>query len=298
MNSEKLPVCDYEGSDYQTSFWDSGGREYEDQAEALALRRLLPRSGELMLEVGAGAGRNTPRYQAYQRIVLVDYSATQLQQAQANLGRSDRYTYVAADVYRLPFVPGVFDGATMIRTLHHMAEPQIALQQVRYALQPGANFILEYANKHNLKAILRYAMGRQSWSPFSTESVEFTELNFDFHPHSIRSWLESSGFSINRQLTVSHFRLGTIKRLFPLDMLVKLDGLAQLTGDWWQLSPSVFVATSAVGDTPIAPPGEMFRCLNCDQSDFETTSAALICRSCGHSWSRENGIYDFRLKEN
>ena len=36
------PVCNYEGSDYQTSFWDQGGREYEDRTEAIALRRLLP----------------------------------------------------------------------------------------------------------------------------------------------------------------------------------------------------------------------------------------------------------------
>lgn len=296
MNPDQPPICDYEGSDYQTSFWDAGGREYEDQVEALALRRLLPSQGERMLEIGAGAGRNTSRYQAYQQVVLVDYSTTQLQQAQANLGTSQRYTYVAADVYRLPFFPGVFDGATMIRTLHHMAEPQIALKQVRFALQTGADFILEYANKHNLKAIFRYALGHQSWSPFSPEAVEFTDLNFDFHPKSIRRWLHGSGFSINRQLTVSHFRLGSLKRLFPTGFLVKLDGLAQLTGNWWQLSPSVFVSSSAVGDTPSAPPGKLFRCLICEQSEFEQTSNNLICSSCGHQWTCENGIYDFRLK--
>ena len=49
------PVCDYEGSDYQTSFWDQGGREYEDRTEAIALKRLLPSYGNLMLELGAGA---------------------------------------------------------------------------------------------------------------------------------------------------------------------------------------------------------------------------------------------------
>ena len=49
MTSEKPPVCDYEGSDYQSSFWDAGGGEYEDQVEALALGRLLPESGALML---------------------------------------------------------------------------------------------------------------------------------------------------------------------------------------------------------------------------------------------------------
>ena len=83
---DKPPVCDYEGSDYQKTFWDSGGREYEDQCEALAIRRLLPKKGRLLLEVGAGAGRNTLRYGGYERIVLLDYSLTQLQQARERLG--------------------------------------------------------------------------------------------------------------------------------------------------------------------------------------------------------------------
>ncbi len=296
MNPEQPPICDYEGSDYQTSFWDKGDRAYEDQVEAIAIHRLLPESGKLLLEIGAGAGRNTPRYKAFQRVVLVDYSSTQLQQAQTNLGSSGRYIYVAANAYQLPFVPGVFDGATMIRTLHHMAEPQLALEQVRLSLQPGAAFILEYANKHNLKAILRYIFRQQSWSPFTPEAVEFTTLNFDFHPKSVRNWLETSGFSVERQLTVSHFRIDTLKRLLPLDMLVKLDSIAQLSGNWWQLSPSVFVSASAVGDTSIAPPGALFRCLVCDHNRLEQTDDSLICPNCRYHWKYENGIYDFRLK--
>ncbi len=296
MNPDQPPICDYEGSDYQTSFWDKGDRAYEDQVEAIALRRLLPESGQLLLEVGAGAGRNTPRYHRYQRVVLVDYSITQLQQAQTNLGSSDRYIYVAANVYQLPFAPGVFDCATMIRTLHHMAEPQRALQQVRLALQPGAAFILEYANKHNLKAILRYILRMQSWSPFTLEAVEFAALNFDFHPKSVRSWLEISNFSVERQLTVSHFRVGMLKRLFPVDLLVKLDSIAQLSGDLWQLSPSVFVLATASGQTTIASPGTLFRCLVCDYHDLEQTDDSLVCSNCGHRWSYQDGIYDFRMK--
>jgi hypothetical protein len=115
-----------------------------------------------------------------------------------------------------------------------------------------------------LKAILRYALRQQSWSPFSPEAVEFAGLNFDFHPRSVRAWLEASGFSVERQLTVSHFRVGTLKRFIPLDLLVKLDSLAQLSGDWWQLSPSVFVLAEAVGNTPVAAPGELFRCPACE----------------------------------
>ena len=75
---------------------------------------------------------------------------------------------MAADVYRLPFVEGLFDAATMIRVLHHMAEPLKALSQVRDVLQPAATFVLEFANKRNLKSILRYWLGRQDWNPFSS----------------------------------------------------------------------------------------------------------------------------------
>ncbi|MBL8062127.1 MAG: class I SAM-dependent methyltransferase, partial [Anaerolineales bacterium] len=167
------PVCNYEGSDYQQSFWEQGGRAYEDKTEAIALRRLLPKGGKLMLELGAGAGRNTPRYAGFERIVILDYSTTQLEQAQQRLGRSDKYIYVAADVYRLPFRTGLFDAATMIRVLHHMADAPKAIGQIRNVLQPNAVFILEYANKQNLKAILRYWLGRQKWSPFTLEPVEF-----------------------------------------------------------------------------------------------------------------------------
>jgi len=261
------------------------------------LRRLLPPSGELLLEVGAGAGRNTPRYQGFRRIVLLDYSRTQLRQAQERLGRSQRYLYVAADAYRLPFAPGLFDVVTMIRTLHHMVAPQQVLQQVRQVLRPGGIFILEFANKRHLKAILRYLLRRQSWNPFSLEAVEFAPLNFDFHPKAVRAWLQASDFVIERQLTVSHFRLGLLKRWLPLRLLVGLDALAQLSGAWWQLSPSVFVRARAgqAEGLPVQISGTaFFRCPACSHWPLDETPQALICPACGRRWEIHDGIYDFR----
>ena len=290
---DKPPVCDYEGSSYQSTFWDIGERDYEDRVEAIALKRLLPKKGELLLEVGAGAGRNTPRYQGYQRIVVMDYSTTQLKQAQERLGRSERYTYVAADVYNLPFVPGLFDGATMIRVLHHMADPKLALTQIRETLQPKAAFILEYANKRNLKAIFRYWMGRQNWDPFSLEAVEFAELNFDFHPKAVRSWLREAGYKTRRQLTVSHFRIEILKRFLPTGLLVWLDSLFQYTGALFQLTPSVFLKAQAAGETAIAQEGMFFRCPACKTPLEETGGDHLVCE-CGLKWGIEDGIYNFK----
>lgn len=288
------PVCDYEGSDYQSSFWDQGGRQYEDRAEAIALERLLPARGELLLELGAGAGRNTPRYGGYQRIVLLDYSRTQLQQARARLGDSARYVYVAADIYRLPFVDGLFDGATMIRTLHHMSDAPKALAQVRKVLQPGAVFVLEYANKLNLKAILRYWLGRQSWSPFTLEPVEFVALNFDFHPRAIRRWLTELGFRLERTLTVSHFRLGLLKRALPAGLLAAFDGLLQPTGELFQLTPSVFVRAKVSEGTLVAAAGAFFKCPECGHAPLDEQTDVLSCRSCGRKYALRDGIYDFR----
>jgi SAM-dependent methyltransferase len=300
MNPNTPPVCDYEGSDYQSSFWDQGSRAYEDAAEAIALRRLLPSSGKRLLELGAGAGRNTPRYQGFEQVVLLDYSRTQLQQAQQRLGRSQRYLYVAADIYRLPFLPGSFDGATMIRTLHHMADAPLALTQVREVLAPGSIFILEFANKQNLKAILRYGLRRQAWSPFTREPVEFAALNFDFHPAAVREWLTGCGFQIQRQLTVSHFRFGLLKRTLPVSLLARMDSFAQLTGNWWQLSPSVFVRARVTGqpaaiEAPGAP-SALFRCPACGHAPLQDQQDALICPACASRWPVEDGIYDFRGK--
>jgi ubiquinone/menaquinone biosynthesis C-methylase UbiE len=307
MTCDRPPVCDYTDSDYQTSFWDQGGRAYEDQAEGVALRRLLPASGKLLLELGAGAGRNTSRYHGFERIVLLDYSHTQLEQAQARLGRSERYVFVAADVYRLPFVPSLFETATMIRTLHHMTNAPLALRQVRQVLQPGAAFILEFANKRNLKAILRYLLHRQTWNPFKLEPVEFSALNFDFHPQAVRQWLVESGFAVQRQLTVSHFRMGLFKRLIPLKMLLAMESTLQLTGNWWQLTPSVFVRACAVGagecknhasesiptlNTSIS---DIFRCPECGCAPLTEQTDALACPRCARRWAVRDGIYDFCL---
>jgi ubiquinone/menaquinone biosynthesis C-methylase UbiE/uncharacterized protein YbaR (Trm112 family) len=287
-------VCDYEGSNYQTEFWEQGGRAYEDQAEAIALKRLLPEQGNLLLEVGAGAGRNTPRYHGYQKIVLLDYSLTQLQQAQQHLGKNDRYRYVAGNVYALPFGEGIFDGATMIRTLHHMQDAPAALAEIRRVLQAKGTFILEFANKHNLKAILRYLLGRQDWSPFTPEPVEFVELNYDFHPETVRGWLQENDFQVRRQLTVSHFRVPFLKRLVPPNILAALDSVAQLTGDWWQLSPSVFTLNKAVGDQGAEPAGRFFRCPSCGHAPLPEGGEALTCPACDRVWPIRDGIYDFR----
>ncbi|MCC6616662.1 MAG: methyltransferase domain-containing protein [Anaerolineae bacterium] len=285
-------ICDYEGSDYRIRFWDGKGRDYEDRVERVALRRLLPARGRRLLEVGAGFGRLTDEYHAYEQVVLLDYSLSQLQYAQEHLGTDDRYVYVAADAYHLPFRPGVFDGATMIRVIHHISDAPSVLAQVRNVLVRDGVFILEHANKRNLKAMVRYAMKRQTWSPYSLEPVEFVELNFDFHPEYIRRSLVDVGFKLQKQLPVSLFRLDAVKRALPLDLLVGLDGLFQLTGLLY--APSVFMRTVATGPGPNNLEADsIFACPECG-GDLVHEGETIYCPKDDLRWAIRDGIYDFK----
>jgi hypothetical protein len=101
---------------------------------------------------------------------------------------------------------------------------------------------------------------------------------------------------MERQLTVSHFRLRLLKRFIPLSVLVGLDSLAQWTGDWWQLTPSVFVRARAVGSKIKASPGAFWRCPACGSTQVQEMEAAVTCHGCGREWPRQDGIYDFRVE--
>ncbi|MBN1261327.1 MAG: class I SAM-dependent methyltransferase [Anaerolineae bacterium] len=292
------PICSYEGSAYSTEFW-TPERAYEDGAERVALRRLLPPTGGVLMEVGAGHGRLVDLYQGYDTVVLMDYASTQLQQAVARLGEAGpggkpQYLYVMADFYRFPFVPGLFDTLTMIRTLHHAVDAATVLAGVAEILAPGGAFVLEFANKHNLKALARYLLRRQKWSPFALEPVEFVDLNFDFHPRWIWQQLEALALQRETVRTVSHFRIGWLKRLMPVSWLVKLDALAQPTGAWWQWSPSVFARSRASTQKPGAQPGTFFACPACGEPLGAPPQAAFTCPQCSKVWQREGAIYNFR----
>lgn len=290
------PVCDYEGSDYQHEFWETGNRAYEDAAEALALKHLLPVNGKRLLELGAGAGRNTHRYAGFEHITLLDYSTTQLQQAIERHGTGVRFSYIAADVYRLPFAPNSFDAATMIRTLHHLAEPHIALEQVRACLGNGADFILEFANKRNFKSILRYLLRKQDWNPFSRQAVEFVELNFDFHPAAVKAMLRDAGFNVQRQVSVSYLRSGLVKRLLPLKVMTALEAVLQRVFSWNALSPSIFLKAAATGQVQPIRDQLDFRCPACGHFPLHDTPPLIICDACGRQYPFKDGMYDFRIE--
>jgi SAM-dependent methyltransferase len=195
----------------------------------------------------------------------------------------------------LPFRPGIFDGAAMIRVIHHMSDAPRVLSQVRRSLAPKGVFILEHANKRNLKAMIRYALKKQTWNPYDHEPVEFVELNFDFHPAYICEQLETAQFEIAKRLPVSFFRLNLLKNNLPVNWLVGFDRLLQ--GLPFFYTPSIFVKSIAIGETA-------------DNTELREVDRLFVCPEYGTPLKREgdlminpqqglryairDGIYDFK----
>lgn len=287
-------VCDYEGSQYRTDFWEGRGRQYEDLVERAVMTRLLPPRGRRLMEVGAAYGRLANLYDGYEKVVLLDYSFSQLQQARQTYG-DERFVYVAANAYHMPFQSGVFDAVTMIRVLHHFENVPDVITQIRRVTADQGTFLLEFANKRNLKALLRHAAGGQGWNPNDLDPVEFVELNFNFHPIYIAHALYRAGFDTRKRVPVSFLRLNALKQHIPNAWLAEVDGVLQ--GSGWLVSPSVFTlntaraAQSPVNQVHLADE-DIFACPLSGAT--LTRTGELLVSAAGVRWAIRDGIYDFK----
>ncbi len=210
------------------------------------MRRLLPATGRRIVEIGAGAGRLGDLYLGYDEIYLVDYAHTQLEQARARWGHDPRFRFVQGDIYSLPFRDSFFDMVVTVRVLHHVQDLPAALAEIARVTGRGGRYVTEYANKRNLKALLRYTLGKgkPGENPFSLEPFEFVPLNIDYHPQYMIHALEAAGYTVDKELGASFFRFGAIKRLLPSGMLARVDGWLQQVAAPLRLTPSIFLSNS------------------------------------------------------
>jgi ubiquinone/menaquinone biosynthesis C-methylase UbiE len=303
-------IIDYEGSDYQARFWQNADRAYEDAVERVALRRLLPAAGGRLVEFGAGFGRLADLYAGYGEVILLDYSRSLLEQAMARWGGDARFRFVAADLYRLPFADGVMSAASMVRVIHHIADVPAALREIRRVMAPDGAFVLEFANKRNLKAVARYAARRQRWNPFDPRPVEFVAMNFDFHPRWMLEQLRQAGFSTRQRLAVSYLRAGFLKRRLPVQWMVVADAVLQRAGFAGLWSPSVFtinVCGQEVESRKSKVDSRKSGTVDCRLSTFDSIlrsprsgaplrreGEALVCDADGTRWQARGCFYDFK----
>lgn len=236
-------VSDYNGYDYKKIFWEDADRAYEDAADRMAIRRLLPKRMTKFVDIAGGYGRLAPEYLGRaEEATLFDYSKTELAQARELYG--EQIKTKAGDIYDLPFKNDTFDALMMVRATHHFKDMQKVSDELYRILKPGGVAIIEVANKRTLPRILRYWTGKTSTNPFSLEPVHLKEIDADgfynYHPKYIENIFKKSGFQIDEVLSVSNFRSARLKALFGTKTLTSLEAGAQKILAPVRFAPSIY----------------------------------------------------------
>ena len=235
----------YDDLRYRDVFW--AARDYEDRCDRLAIRALLPPTGERLVEVGAGYGRLADEYRGYREVVLLDASEAHVAAAREQFRDDGRIRVQQGDAYALPFDDGSFDAVVCVRVVHHLQHPGAVFAEFARVLRPGGVLVLEFANKRNLKAILKHALGRQEWSPFTTEPHEYLPLHFDRHPLEVRRLLRRAGLRVEEVRAVSLFRLPMLRDRLPAGWLAAVEGPLQGPLGSVTPGPSVYVQARKAG---------------------------------------------------
>src|SRR5262249_26789935 len=118
--------------------------------EALAGRLIRPgafdvRGCKSILDAACGNGRYTlflrKEADADARLTAFDLSQKMLAGAQERIG-SDRVTFAAADLTRLPYADGSFDAIVCGWVLEHLPDPRPGLRELARVLHPGGKMLL------------------------------------------------------------------------------------------------------------------------------------------------------------
>lgn len=240
--SEKV-VSDYNGYDYKKDFWENTGREYEDQADRMAIRKLLPKRMEKFADIGGGYGRLANEYlKRAHKVILFDYSKSELKQAKEIYG--DKIETRAGDIYELPFKDNELDGLMMIRVTHHLKHLDKAMAELFRVLKPGGVAVIEVANKRTLPKMARFMVGKSKVNPFDKKVANYKEISADgfynYHPKYVEEIFDRTGFKREKVLSVSNFRSSGLKKVFGTKNLVKMEDKAQKALAPIRFAPSIY----------------------------------------------------------
>ena len=240
--SEKV-ISDYNGYDYKKIFWEDADREYEDQADRMAIRKLLPKRMEKFADVGGGYGRLANEYlKRAHKIYIFDYSKSELKQAKETFG--DQIETKAGDIYNLPFKDGELDGLLMVRVTHHLKDLKKAVNELYRVLKPGGVAVIEVANKRTLPKMARFITRRSKVNPFDKKVANYKEISkdgfYNYHPKYVEEIFDKIGFKTERVLSVSNFRSKGLKKVLKTNNLVKMENAAQSVLAPIRFAPSIY----------------------------------------------------------
>jgi SAM-dependent methyltransferase len=232
----------YDDPDFNYADWWQG-REYEHEAEVMAIQRLL--EGQKFghaVDVGGGFGRLSVVLADYaDKVTLTDSSIQQLDLSKDFLARHPRVDSRLMVASELGFPDASVDLVTMIRVMHHLPDPAGVFAEVSRILRPGGTAIIEAANTMHAVSRLRYMMRGERVPAAAVDIGSSGDIPYvNHHPETVAGQLEAAGLHVRRRLSVSNLRHPVVKMVMPKRAMLAVEEAAQERLARISFGPSIF----------------------------------------------------------
>jgi ubiquinone/menaquinone biosynthesis C-methylase UbiE len=319
MAMQKSPtIADYDSSNYNyENYWK--GREYEDEADRIALESLLKyekphiKPDDFYIDIGGSYGREVENYAKYfNHIILLDYSINSLKKAKQYLDAKSitKVSYIAANLYFLPFKNESIASGQMVRVLHHIKVPKRAFDELNRVFYKF--FILEFANKNHAKfvakSLMKGNMGvitnkepmQQTSRETSQGSSGTDQIFLNFHPSDITLKLAATNFHIMKKLSVSNLRFPQLKKLLGTKTLVGMEKALQSPLASLHFGPSMYYLLEKKTIAETKKDAEITDLLACPKCNgrLNFSKNQMSCDQCSLSFVQDDGVFDLRYEGN
>jgi SAM-dependent methyltransferase len=227
-------------------YWD--GREYEHQAEGLAIRKLLGgRHFKAAVDVGGGYGRLCVLLENFaDNVTLAEPSQQQLDIAKKYLKDHPEIKRELMQADDLKFADGSIDLLTMIRVMHHLPDPTAEFDEIARVLSADGVAVIEVANYLHMRNRLRHLAKRERMpvKPVDIRSAanqRDEEIPFVNHnPHTVIRQLQHAGLTVTATLSVSNLRSVRLKQMLPGGVMLGVERVLQRPLAAVYFGPSIF----------------------------------------------------------
>ncbi len=233
-------------------YWD--GRQYEHDAEVLAIHRMLKgKHFAHAVDIGGGYGRlSTVLSYHADRVTLAEPSQQQLDIAEEYLKDFPQIDRKLMQADNLEFPDGSVDLIAMVRVMHHLPDPTTEFAEIARALKKDGYLLLEVANYANFKNRLKHIAKAKK---LPAEPVDIRseankrddEVAFVNHnPKTVAKQLAANGLKVEKILSVSNLRSPRLKKIMPRGAMLAFEDLMQPTLAKVTFGPSTFMLVRKV----------------------------------------------------